>query len=133
MEDLRDWASTGCVEITLSGKHMSHTGATSTNGLDVTKGGARYNTSGSFNIGLSDVVDSLMAIKTLVYDTKAVEFKRLKKAIDTNFENDPGLHAMAHPDDYPNLLVRISGYNAYFVNLNHDMQLELIERAEYNL
>jgi len=31
IEDLRDWAATGCVEITLSGKHMSHTGATSTN------------------------------------------------------------------------------------------------------
>ncbi|MDA3822853.1 MAG: hypothetical protein PF450_09635, partial [Bacteroidales bacterium] len=31
IEDLRDWAATGCVEITLSGKHMSHTGATSVN------------------------------------------------------------------------------------------------------
>jgi pyruvate-formate lyase len=30
-----------------------------------------------------------------------------------------------------NLLVRISGYNAYFVTLNRDMQVELIERAEY--
>ena len=41
--------------------------------------------------------------------------------------------AMANPDDYQNLLVRISGYNAYFVNLNHDMQMELIERTEYCL
>ncbi len=41
--------------------------------------------------------------------------------------------AMAHPEDYRNLLVRISGYNAYFVTLNRDMQLELIERAEYGL
>ncbi|MBU0972827.1 MAG: formate acetyltransferase, partial [Proteobacteria bacterium] len=178
IEDLRDWASTGCVEITLSGKHMSHTGATSinmvaglemamnngyhplmdwhlgpetgcletddfksfdqffqafalqqqfiienttrlnnmageayaylrptpllstairgaiTNGMDVTKGGAHYNTSGSFNIGLADVVDSLMAIKTLVFDQKKIGFRQLKQAIDTNFENDPGLHAM---------------------------------------
>jgi formate C-acetyltransferase len=178
IEDLRDWAATGCVEITLSGKHMSHTGATSINmvaGLemamnngfhplmnwhlgpetgrienddfqtfddffdafaaqqrfiiehttrlnnmageayaylrptpllstairgaienatDVTRGGAIYNTSGSFNIGLSDVVDSLMVIKKLVYDEKKVTFQDLKKAIDTNFENDPALHAM---------------------------------------
>ena len=41
--------------------------------------------------------------------------------------------AMAHPENYRNLLVRISGYNAYFVTLNRDMQLELIERAEYAL
>jgi formate C-acetyltransferase len=41
--------------------------------------------------------------------------------------------AMAHPENYRNLLVRISGYNAYFVTLNHDMQLELIERAEYGI
>jgi pyruvate formate-lyase/glycerol dehydratase family glycyl radical enzyme len=39
--------------------------------------------------------------------------------------------AMAHPENYRNLLVRISGYNAYFVTLNRDMQLELIERAEF--
>jgi formate C-acetyltransferase len=178
MEDLRDWAATGCVEITLSGKHMSHTGATSINmvaGLemamnngyhplmdwhlgprtgrlekgdfktfeeffnafaeqqrfiienttrlnnmageayaylrptpllstairgavdnaqDVTKGGAHYNTSGTFNIGLSDVVDSLMVIKHLVYDKKTVTFTALKKAIDTDFKNDPALHVM---------------------------------------
>lgn len=177
IEDLRDWASTGCVEITLSGKHMSHTGATSINmvaGLemalnngyhplmnwhlgpetgrpenddfrtfddffnafaaqqkfiienttrlnnmageayaylrptpllstaiqgaienahDVTRGGAHYNTSGTFNIGLSDVVDSLMVIKKLVYEDKKITFSDLKKAIDTNFQSDPALHA----------------------------------------
>ena len=41
--------------------------------------------------------------------------------------------AMAHPENYQNLLVRISGYNAYFVTLNKAMQMELIERAEYGL
>jgi pyruvate-formate lyase len=41
--------------------------------------------------------------------------------------------AMAHPEHYRNLIVRISGYNAYFVTLNRDMQLELIERAEYKM
>ena len=39
--------------------------------------------------------------------------------------------AMEHPENYQNLLVRISGYNAYFVTLNRDMQIELIERAEF--
>jgi len=37
----------------------------------------------------------------------------------------------AHPESYRNLLVRISGYNAYFVTLYRDMQTELVERAEY--
>lgn len=41
--------------------------------------------------------------------------------------------AMAHPEKYGDLLVRISGYNAYFVELNRDIQLELVERAEHNL
>jgi pyruvate-formate lyase len=40
--------------------------------------------------------------------------------------------AMAHPDQYRSLLVRISGYNAYFVELNRDMQLELVERLEHH-
>jgi formate C-acetyltransferase len=39
--------------------------------------------------------------------------------------------AMLHPEEYRNLLVRISGYNVYFVQLNKNMQIELIERAEY--
>jgi len=41
--------------------------------------------------------------------------------------------AMANPDAYRQLMVRISGYNAYFVMLNRDIQIELIERAEYGL
>ncbi len=41
--------------------------------------------------------------------------------------------AMANPENYKNLLVRISGYNAYFVTLNQEMQKELIERAEYKI
>ncbi len=41
--------------------------------------------------------------------------------------------AMAHPENYRNLLVRISGYNAYFVTLNREIQIELIERTEFGL
>ncbi len=41
--------------------------------------------------------------------------------------------AMEHPENYQNLMVRISGYNAYFVTLNRDMQIELIERAEFGI
>jgi formate C-acetyltransferase len=41
--------------------------------------------------------------------------------------------AKAHPEDYPDLLVRVSGYTAYFRDLNPTMQNEIISRAEYNL
>jgi len=256
-------------------------------GMDVTKGGAKYNSSGAACIGLADVTDSMMAIKKLVFDEKKVSFADLKRAVDNNFLTEPALlamitkkvpffgsgsdeavalanrvtgfahdcygshshyrggrytvgfwsmsnhviygtlsgalpsgklvgkaftpgltpqpnasknlldnirdvarldprnmnnniafnvkvvpsladtreqtvdrmfsyvktyfqlggmqmqmnvvtsdtlrDAMAHPENYRNLLVRISGYNAYFVTLNRDMQLELIERAEYGI
>ena len=256
-------------------------------GRDVTRGGALYNSSGTACIGLADITDSLMVIRKLVFEEKAVSFPELIQAVRTNFENAPELlaraksrvalfgsgdtealemarriarlahdvfkahtnyrggpytagfwsmanhvafgtltgalpsgrlsgkaftpgltpephasksildnirdvaslepgmmnnniafnvkivpaagdphekvvdtiysyaktysglggmqmqfnvvssetlkDAMAHPENYQNLLVRISGYNAYFVSLNRDMQRELIERAEYGM
>ena len=41
--------------------------------------------------------------------------------------------ALEHPEAHRNLMVRISGYNAYFVELNRELQLELIERTEHAL
>jgi formate C-acetyltransferase len=176
--DMRDWGATGCVEPTLCGKHMGHTGsilmnmvaalemalnngvhphvyeqgaphtgsveggdfdsfeaffqaylaqqqflidsAVELNNLlaeahanmrptpflsslmqgclekaaDVTSAGAIYNSSGTSNIGLADVTDSLMAIQTLVYDTRSVPFTRFKDALEKGFRNDPELLAL---------------------------------------
>ncbi|TXT65769.1 MAG: hypothetical protein BAJALOKI3v1_70071 [Promethearchaeota archaeon] len=39
--------------------------------------------------------------------------------------------AMKNPENYGWLMVRISGYNAYFVDLNKDLQMEIIERTEF--
>jgi len=36
---------------------------------------------------------------------------------------------MADPDSHRNLLVRISGYSAYFVDLTPEMQRELVDRS----
>ena len=41
--------------------------------------------------------------------------------------------AMARPEEYKDLMVRISGYNAYFTQLNRDLQLELVRRADYSM
>ncbi len=41
--------------------------------------------------------------------------------------------AVKNPEKYPELLVRVSGYTAYFKDLNPQMQKEIIERTEYLL
>jgi pyruvate-formate lyase len=38
-----------------------------------------------------------------------------------------------HPEDHRELLVRVSGYTAYFIDLNSRMQKEIIDRTEYML
>ncbi len=176
--DLRDWSATGCVEPTLSGKHIGHTNCMMMNmvaalemalndgkhplmnwkvgpatgvigsgafpdfesfyraftaqfqflidnsvelnnmlgkahgyirptpllsaliegpiakGLDVTKGGATYNSSGAACIGLADITDSLMAVKRLVYDEKRITLPDFKRAIDADYRGYPEIHAM---------------------------------------
>jgi len=47
--------------------------------------------------------------------------------------HDTFVDAVAHPDKYPELLVRVSGYTAYFKDLNPQMQKEIIDRTEYLL
>ncbi len=175
LEDLRDWSATGCVEPTLSGKHIGHTNCMMMNmvaalemalnngrhplmnlsvgpktgedfdsfesfykaftdqfrflidnsieynnilgeahsiirptpfisslidngiksGIDMTKGGAKHNSSGAACIGLADITDSMMVIKKLVFEEKKVSFTKMKEAVRNNFINDPALHAMA--------------------------------------
>lgn len=41
--------------------------------------------------------------------------------------------AREHPEKYPGLLVRVSGYSAYFNDLNDSMKEELITRTEYGI
>ena len=39
--------------------------------------------------------------------------------------------AVAHPERYPDLIVRVSGFSAVFVNLEPDIQQELMSRVMY--
>jgi pyruvate-formate lyase len=42
--------------------------------------------------------------------------------------------AQAHPEDYRDLLIRVAGYTAYFVELGKDIQDEIIGRTvQHNL
>lgn len=48
-------------------------------------------------------------------------------------DHDTFVDAAKHPEKYPELLVRVSGYTAYFKDLNPQMQKEIIDRTEYLL
>jgi formate C-acetyltransferase len=65
---------------------------------------------------------------------------------DSNGERDGGMEiqfnitshsklidAVHNPESYQDLLVRVSGYTAYFKDLNPQMQKEIIDRTEYLL
>ncbi len=43
------------------------------------------------------------------------------------------MDAKAHPENYKELMVRVSGYSAYFKDLNDMMKDELITRSQYDL
>ncbi len=62
-------------------------------GRDVVDGGAKYNSSGCALIGLTDVVDSLMTIKKLVYEEKRISLDELINALKDDFEGHEALHA----------------------------------------
>ncbi len=55
-------------------------------GKDLIKGGAIYNTSGVALVALTDVIDSLLVIRDLVYNRKEFDFATLMEAIDSDFE-----------------------------------------------
>ena len=41
--------------------------------------------------------------------------------------------AQKHPEDYRNLLVRVTGYNAYFTSLGRELQTEIIARESHQI
>ena len=43
------------------------------------------------------------------------------------------IDAVSNPERHQDLLVRVSGYTAYFKDLNPQMQKEIIDRTEYLL
>lgn len=55
-------------------------------GLDVTKGGARYNLSGIQMIQIANLADSLAALKQLVYDEKLIDENELLKALQADYQ-----------------------------------------------
>jgi pyruvate-formate lyase len=73
----------------------------------------------------SQVVERMVAYARTYFDLGGMQLQF--NAISSETMRD----AMEHPERHRDLLVRISGYNAYFVQCNRDMQLELIDRTEH--
>jgi len=55
-------------------------------GLDATGGGAQYLLTGAYGVGLGTTIDSLAAIKMLVYEEKRITIDELLAALNANFQ-----------------------------------------------
>jgi len=73
------------------------------------------------------VVQNIFAYAKTYFDLGGMQMQL--NVMSTDMMRD----AMVNPEHYRHLLVRISGYCAYFTQLDRDAQMELIERAEYGL
>jgi formate C-acetyltransferase len=55
-------------------------------GRDITEGGAKYNSTGGATFGIGTLVDSLAAVKYMVYDKKLCTARELYDAVSANWE-----------------------------------------------
>ncbi len=55
-------------------------------GLDLTEGGTRYTFHAALATGVSDTIDSLAAIKKIVFEQKMLTMEKLVKLLDSNFQ-----------------------------------------------
>ena len=66
-------------------------------------------------------------------DILEVYFKMGGMHVQFNVLNQEDLlEAQNHPDDYQDLVVRVSGYSAYFIDLGKPVQDDIIERLQFN-
>ena len=91
-------------------------------GMDVTGGGALYNETGINACGMANVVDSLAAIKKLVFDEKKVSLSTFAKALRNNYEGYQDLHTAVtyHCPHYGNDDDSVDQYYQKLVSLYGD-------------
>lgn len=78
-------------------------------GLDITLGGARYNNAGPQAVGVGTTIDSLAAIRQLVFDEQRVTGRELLDALQADWKghaplyalvNSAHMHQFGNDDDY---------------------------------
>lgn len=57
-------------------------------GVDIEQGGAKYNWIMPSFVGVANLVDSLYALKQIVFENKEFTCKKIKTIVDNNFENN---------------------------------------------
>ena len=57
-------------------------------GLDLTEGGAKYNSTALSLLGTATLIDSLYTLKSVVFEEKAVSFARFKEIVAANFDGE---------------------------------------------
>ena len=96
-------------------------------GVDVYEGGAKYNNSSLYFYSIASLVDSMAAVKRLVFDGKMLSFEELCQIIKNNWKDQEKLRLIARklPEKYGNnneladeLAKDISEFIAE-LNLNH--------------
>lgn len=65
------------------------------NHKDYTQRGAKYNDDYQLMFGFPNIIDSLLAVKTLVFDTKKYTFDEMLSAVRTNWENNEDMRIEA--------------------------------------
>ena len=85
-------------------------------GIDIECGGARYNWIMPSFVGMANLVDSLYAIKILVYDEKKYTVCQLKEILDSDFAGHEELkeHLICDLPKYGNDIDEIDGYFGLF-------------------
>lgn len=81
-------------------------------GIDIERGGAKYNWIMPSFVGMANLVDSLYAIKTLVFDAQQLTLCKLKAILDSNFEDHETLrlHILNQIPKYGNDIDDIDQY-----------------------
>ena len=87
-------------------------------GLGMDQGGARYNWTMPSFVGMANLVDSLYAIKTLVFEEKKLTIGQFKTILDENFAGNEGLrqYILNRIPKYGNDLDEVDGYFRQIAN-----------------
>ncbi len=64
-------------------------------GVDVYEGGAKYNNSSMYFWGIASLVDSICAVKNMVFDSGKLTFKELGDILKSNWENQEQVRLLA--------------------------------------
>ena len=89
---------------------------------------------GIFNMRLTKDIVSTEANRQKIIDMVKVFFDRNGQQIQFNVDDNETLFdAIEHPENYQDLMVRVSGYSALFTALSPEVQMDIIKRAELGL